>query len=251
MKKGQITIFVILGIVVVVALGVLLSYRESLFGTRISELKGTAALGPELKEAGSIVEDCIKGVAEEGIQSLGVHGGYVDNTGMAIFEYGAIDTTYLFDGKESSLPTKEEMASGLSAYVKQNSKNCLNGLDGFEVTPAPIKDVSTEIYKENVEISVEWPISLKKGTSESKLDGFVIDLPVRLGTLYSEISGFMAVQAEKPDEICLSCLIDSSERNEFSVEVNNFITTYVFVIKDKKSSLDSKEPYRFIFANGY
>lgn len=250
MRRGQITVFIILGLVIVIIVGLLIASRQALMGERIGELKGTAALSPELREAGDLIGDCVTMVAGDGLTMLGLHGGYVDNEGLDTFDYAGVDVTYVYYDDENRLPSEEKMVEELAAYIKENARGCISEVPGFEITPAAIKDVEVEIEDEEVNFAVEWPISIKKGTLEEKVDGFTTTLPVRLGTIHDEITGFMTVQLERPDEVCLSCLIDSSQRNDFKVDVNNFITTYVFVVNDKVSALDG-EPYKFVFANGY
>jgi len=117
------------------------------------------------------------------------------------------------------------------------------------VVPGDIKDVDIEISDALVDVIVEWPIKISKGDLESSVNVLRATLPIRLGRIHDEMSSFMSVQLQNPDEICLSCLLDTSQRNNFTIEIDNMITTYVFVVKDRQSKLE--KPYEFIFANGY
>ncbi|MBU2590150.1 MAG: hypothetical protein KKA65_02180 [Nanoarchaeota archaeon] len=251
MKRGQITVFIVLGLIFVAVIGLLIAYKDTLMGSQTAQVEGIGTLQPELMGAGELIEDCIKEVAKSGLSDLGMHAGIIDNSQLETFDFSGLDATYLYSNSESKLPSREAMEESLALFVKQNVRDCLAvELPGFEVTPAEVKEVSADIGSEEVDVAVEWPITIKKAALESKVDGFKISVPVRLGIIYNEVESFISQQLETPEEVCLSCLLDSAQEKDLSIEVNNFISTYVFVVKDTKVLIND-QPYHFVFANGY
>ncbi len=251
MKRGQITVFVILGILVIIILGILFAYKDALIGETMGQIEGVGTLQPELKEAGEGIEACVKQVSEEAILQLGMRSGYMDNSRMDTFDYSGLKTTYLYIDEESKLLSKKAMAVQLSDYMKKNAYECSGlELEGFTITPGDIGAAESEINQESVDIAIEWPITITKGNLESTLDGFSFTIPVRLGLIQQEVEEFMQIQITNPGEICLSCLLELNQYEGISVELDNFITTYVFTIKDENMMVN-EQPFNFIFASGY
>ncbi len=252
MKKGQTTIFIILGLLLVIILGLFVGYRQSFSAKQSAiEIKGIETLSPELKEAGNTVESCIKENAQQGLILLGLQGGHL-NDEVETFKYNDVKVSYNFIDNKNQLPSREDMAQSLAEYLKENVKDCLSNVDDkFEVIPSSIYSVNVDIGDNDVLFKIKWPVMFKKDDIESRIDGFIFSLPVRLGILHNEVTGFITEQVSNPEEICLSCLLESSQKNSFEIEVENYITTFVVIINDKQSSLDKVKPYKFMFANGY
>lgn len=248
MKRAQVTIFAVLGIIVVAAVALLYFYGR-LSMPSIAQEKTVATLLPDFAESGNAIEGCLGKILYDGVSELGLKGGYMDNSGMKKYDYAGLGVTYLYFSGESLVPQKAEMEKSLSEYMKANSAQCIKAGEetGIEIEQGDIKDAKVYISESKVTAEVEWQLTFRKDALVSRLDMLNAEAPVKLGKIVNEITGFMAVQLEKPEEICLSCLIDAGERNNFQIDIDNMITTYVFNVKDK----NTEEGYDFVFANGY
>ncbi|HII14945.1 MAG TPA: hypothetical protein HA362_01410 [Nanoarchaeota archaeon] len=249
MKQGQVTIFVILGLLIVVSLAVFLLYSNlGGRGAALGEAKDITSLLPEFADSGQAIESCLDAVLLGGVTEIGLKGGYMDNAGLKKYDYAGLGVTYLYYDEQLLLPKRDQIAEDLAAYVKANALQCARIPADVAVVPGTLKDVNVYIRENTVDAEVEWPITFKRGDTSSRVEVMRATAPVRLGKIMDEITGFMAVQVEKPKEVCLSCLIDAGERNSFMIEVDNMITTYVFDIKDTAAK---GAAYEFVFANGY
>lgn len=246
MKKGQVTIFVVLSILIIASAAIYLVYTKLPAGK--TSAREVSALLPEFSESGALIEDCLGNVLKGGVEELGLKGGYMDNSGLKKYDYAGLDVTYLYYDEKSYLPTTDEMAGALEEYMKANAVQCKSVVKNVDFSAGNIKDVNVFIGQESVDAEIEWPITFRAGELSSRVDLFRVSQPFRIGAIMNELTGFMAVQVEKPDEVCLSCLIDAGERNKFAIEIDNMITTYVFDIKDSSAS---GETFDFVFAHGY
>jgi len=70
-KKAQVTIFIILGIVILITIGFLLY-----IGLGKVRLEKTTAIPQQIRPINSFVENCIEGVGLEVLYSIGQQGGY-------------------------------------------------------------------------------------------------------------------------------------------------------------------------------
>ncbi|MBU2637982.1 MAG: hypothetical protein KJ955_03350 [Nanoarchaeota archaeon] len=246
MKKGQVTIFVILSVLIIASAAIYLVYTRLPAGKTAS--REVSALLPEFAESGNMIEDCLGNVLKAGVEELGLQGGYMDNSGLKKYDYAGLDVTYLYYDEKSYLPTTDEMAASLEDYMEANAPQCQSVVKNVDFTAGNIKDVNVYIRETSVDAEIEWPITFRKGELTSRVDLFRASKLFRLGAIMNELTGFMTVQVENPDEVCLSCLIDAGERNSFVIDIDNMITTYVFDIKDASAS---GETFDFVFAHGY
>lgn len=244
MKKGQVTIFVVLGLVIFAVIGIYIFYTK--IPSIAQGTKDITSLSPQFSESGKQIEDCLNTVLNDGAVSVGLKGGYMDNSGLKKYDYAGLDVTYLYYDGQSHVPDKEAVGKALGAYLENNAQQCADVSEDILVTPGKISSASVFIKDTVVDAEVEWPITFKKGDFVSKVDLFRASTPLKLGKIMDEVTGFMAVQVQKPGEICLSCLLDSAEKNNFKIEIDNMITTYVFSITDK-----AEGGFDFVFANGY
>ncbi|MDD4878725.1 MAG: hypothetical protein PHO02_06885 [Candidatus Nanoarchaeia archaeon] len=244
MKKGQVTMFVVLGILIFAGIGIYIFYSK--IPSMAQGAKDITSLSPQFSEAGKQIEDCLDIVLNDGAVSAGLKGGYTDNSELKKYDYAGLDVTYLYYDGQSHLPAKEEVEKALGSYLKENALQCAGTGGDIIITPGSVKSASVFIKDTVVDAEVEWDITFRKGDFVSKAGLFRASAPLKMGKIMDEVTGFMAVQVQKPNEICLSCLIDSAEKNNFKIEIDNMITTYVFSITDK-----SEGGFDFVFANGY
>ena len=77
MKRGQVTVFVIIGLVLVVAIGLVFMYKDKIITTQ-EKLGEGVALSESEQEVQVIVENCLEETAKEAIILLGYQGLYIE-----------------------------------------------------------------------------------------------------------------------------------------------------------------------------
>ncbi|HLC33127.1 MAG TPA: hypothetical protein VJJ82_04840 [Candidatus Nanoarchaeia archaeon] len=142
MKKGQVTVFIILGIVIVVVFGLL--------------WHGTTT-APSLSVDNTAITDhvssCLSTVATRGVYKLAAQGGYINPKGdiaygeegdafPAHYYLGAHALSYVLDGNASSMRRLPAMTAALSRYIAVELSSCLNftelELQGYTVNAPSI-----------------------------------------------------------------------------------------------------------------
>jgi hypothetical protein len=206
-KRGQVTAFIILGVVIVILVAMGIYYRgyivQSLSSLGIvSGVKVPAAF----QEVNSYVETCIKDVSEDGIRLLGSQAGYLsipdDNipagpanpfsNRLVIFNGGNMEVPYWYYIAANNIPVNaapsvSSMETNLGDYIDSNLDNCLanfSGFDKFKITPMAHK-TSVTIEKDVVIVDVSFPINAKLDQSEYNFKKFTLDIDAALGKLYS------------------------------------------------------------------
>jgi len=187
-KKGQLTIFMILAIVIVISVGIIFYITQN--ATPEPEIGGSQGgrFSPELEDLPeefrpiqNYVESCLFSVAEEGIRKMSNHGGYIDllNEDYTLFEVecdplnptesdcvslGFIDEDtilpywYYLAGKNdckdctvsSIAPSLFFMELQLSLYVEKNIDSCINNFTELKEIGFDITNISTPIVQTRI-----------------------------------------------------------------------------------------------------
>ena len=237
-KKGQVTIFIIIAILIIGAVILFFTFK----GTLRKEVVTT-----ETAPIKNFVDECLEETAEEVIYKVGQGGGYYfppkesTETGIAY---------YLINNK-SYIPSKEKVESEISFFVSEKLFFCTRNFVDFpeyEIEQGEIQTI-TEIGENEVKLNVNYPLTIKKGESVSRIKSFETEIPVWLGAIYGSVSVFILEETEQG--ICLSCLSNISETSNLYVNMFDYDNeTTIFIFKDENSIINEK-PFEWVFANKY
>ncbi len=230
--KGQLTIFIIVGIILVASV--------SLFFM----LRGGITQEFTISDSGDVqffVESCIDEVGTEVVERVGAGGGYyfvpeMSVSGLAIYSSKG----------ENYIPSKEKVEEEISLYVAENLFFCVNNFADFTDVIIEQGDIEviTTIKNEEVVFDINYPIRISKGESVDLLRDFENTIFVRLGIIYDSLEELINLNKES---ICLTCFLE----NDLKLEINNVDENNVmFVIRDEVFKLND-EVYEWAFAMEY
>lgn len=239
-KRGQITIFIILAIVIVV----------SIAGFFL--LRGGISVGSELPpEAESVkisVDDCLESATKEIIYYVGQGGGDFLSPEL-VTESGF---TYYYKDENNYMPTKEFIEDEIALFSSLNMLVCLNNFSEFRdirIDKGEL-DAKARISENRVMVEVTYPLRILKGESSTEIEDFDTVVEVPLGMFYDSAYKLFK-ENENYDSICLSCLLDEAEENDFYIDmIDEGESAKIFIFSDKKTKLNN-EIFEFIFANEY
>lgn len=250
MKKGQVTIFIILGIILVTAIFAIYKAKDYLIEAQWrTEKTKTAMLPSEAQEIRVYTESCVKEISEESIKIIGMQGGYIIQPEYVLeTNFSKISYAYYYGRK--LLPSVEKIQEELSLYIELFLPLCFdeNDFADLNITTRRI-DAETTINQNSVSIRVDYPISYSKDSANYEVQGvYSAEIPVRLGRIYDFANGIVENEISNPDNLDMSYLLSDEMDTEVLPQENNTIITYV--IKDSGSMIDN-EPYIFMFANRF
>jgi hypothetical protein len=190
-KRGQITVFIILGIFILI--GVILFFYLRL-NTNI--FTPDVVVPQEVAPLKRYVESCVYESGEDAITRLGMQAGYVEipeEISMDPDAYvqisGPIKMPYWYLNGEDISPTITEMQEQISDYIAENVKQCLRNFSDFDEFIIEEKDgigVETTIAEEEVIIKMDYPLIIKnkKGNKITEWSLYTNSVPVRLKRIY-------------------------------------------------------------------
>lgn len=252
-KKGQIAIFIVVGLLILLLLGIFFYMETSTAAQKIAVNVQDVQESHKLQIPLQVyVENCLRETGKEALLSIGKRGGYfnIPPESDQIMQL----PFYLFEAT-SHVPTMERILKELSAYLDANLNKCLNDFkpfkeQGYDVQYGRGKLVAL-LGKNELHFIAELPVTIKKGTEEISLNSFLAVIPSRLDEMHSLVSNFIIQQEENPQAFCVSCLADSSVLYDMRSEVN-FVDerTLMFTITDESILIDGK-PFKWYFLNKY
>ncbi len=245
-KRGQVTLFIILGIIIVSLILIFTIFRTKI-SEKISEIKvgEELALPPELRIVKNNIEDCISTLGMAALYYLGIQGGYIGEINPSL-EYGSLDVAYYYYKGNKNIPTKKNMETAVENYIRKYLKECVNVPKDFEVETGAIKP-EVEIGDEVVVIDVYWPVSIKKGDLEAKINKFHKRINLRVGELLTVANAIVIDQLLHKNEICVDCIASIALDNDVDIKLENVEDDLLLTIVDNKFKL-MKGPYFFRFA---
>ena len=221
-KRGQITAFIIVGLVLLFSIIILSVMKDE------SMMFPGTPVQPELEPLAEYTIQCVEEVGESAIRLLGMGGGYLETPNeIAInpLEYVSIGPIKLplwyYEG-ESRIPTKEGLETQISSYVVERINNCLNDYEDFQAQYDMdlVGEISAEtlVTSESVDVTLTYPLKVvtKVEFKEMDLPPIRARIPIRLGKVFE-----------------LAAAINEYENTEFFLEklTNDWISTSGFQIR--------------------
>ena len=223
-KRSQITIFMIVGLFIIIG-GAVFFYSAkkapSIIEPEIQVIREQAPI--EFDPIKKYADDCVNSVGVEGLKIIGNQGGYISFTDRDLnsesfnivqnptesdavsFESDSeLNIPYwwylksanscrgecVFASKRPELRQSENsIEKQLERYVNKKFRECLNGFEpflkeGFKVTEPQKTRTDVVIGMQDVSILVEYPLEIEKQELKSKLSQFLVMVPVNLNSIY-------------------------------------------------------------------
>ncbi len=191
-KRGQITVFIIISLILLLSVTLFLYYRNL-------TLQEPEVVPPQFGPVRDYVSSCMKITARQAVEKLGQQSGYINipeqwlldkDSYIEISSAGLLNVPYWYYKGESRVPSINVMEQDISDYVGNNLKACLNDFEAFEKTftiqeRREIK-VTVAIDKDDVRIDANYLLKVKsKADAETTyLSDFSTILDVQLMKAY-------------------------------------------------------------------
>jgi len=253
-KRGQVTIFLIFGFVILTAFLFLFYLNNQVKDIR-EKVETQMTLSDLTIPIKSYVDLCLRSTGEDALYLIGIQGGYfgmpsykVDSKGVF---YEAFHTVYLHN-KKNVMPDIATIENEISEYVNENLDFCIKDFEdfksqGYEIESSEFSTVAS-INRNNVAFSLDFPISLRKGGKSATMGKFFVEVPSRLDLIYNTAKNLTDDQLNHLDKICVSCLIGFGDSNDLYFELLPGETNLTLIMAEDNKTKLNNEPYIFIFA---
>jgi len=173
-NKGQVSVFIILGIIVAVIL---------VFALR-STIVINQSVSVEIEPIKEHVESCVREKAFDGLEILEKQGGIINvNDGLSVYG-GDRKVVYWYDDV-IKIPSLSEMERELGSYVEEKIEECLDfGLfDDYEIEVLKDMEVNVKI-SESVNLDIVYPLDIERNSVSYKVEFYNVEVNSEIKELY-------------------------------------------------------------------
>lgn len=258
-KRGQVTVFIILGIILLIIASLWFYYQRAAIPSATVE-------APDAKKIQLFVEDCIRETAVPGVYLLGFQGGelYSTLTGSEpdaeivaknlITQQRGLPYLMINGRKMYSLTElKDRVSQHFSTYLNQNLPVCADftpfmeqGLFIDEQPPA----TETKISPTAIHFDVTYPIDVTQEETNFQVTRFRAEISSRLGTLLAVADQMLDIIKRDPAQTHLPEFSRLNQQHDVRITVlpyNHEVTVYAVYDDDEKQHVDGA-PLVFWFA---
>jgi hypothetical protein len=204
-RRGQITLFVIIGILLLFSVGLFLYLKN-----KTTIFQPEIVVPPELMPMKNYIEGCMRTLAEEGIVTLGQQSGYVripvdiertPSSYVSVDPFNLVKMPYWYYRGEDRIPSLEYIRDEISRYINDNLLICIDNLsvfrDAYEIETGKLK-VTTTLADKSVVVEAHYPLDVKskQEIKRTKIKKFRVEIPVRLKSVYELASKIMKAENE-------------------------------------------------------
>ena len=192
-KRGQMTLFIIAGVVILFAAFFIGYLQNENFRQRVeSQLFGASVVPEQAKGVVSYINNCVENIARDGVELLGFQGGYIDvPNSLSSREYLQSDPLskipYWIYGNKVVVPSPQQMESQLKSYIDRrvNVECDFNAFSDYEFSSEKISTI-VKIFDGGVLVNLDSDIDVNIKDSVYSLGDYVgVNIPVDLRLLYN------------------------------------------------------------------
>jgi len=243
-KKGQVTIFVIIAILIVLAVLLVLFWKD---------ISGALHLGPssQVQSVQDELQNCVAQTAKDSIRIISLQGGYV--LPEPYFIQNIYHVAYWLNNSRDISPSLDTISRELEWTMNDLLPACVYMINFSKYS---IENFTTGSISSRVTISddlvlfdVQYSISMAIADKFYNFRQFSDKEDVRLGKIYKLSRDIVTRQLKDGINVCLSCLSDIGFNNDLFVELNSLEGDSVVPrIIDNTTKIFEPDPYIFTFA---
>jgi hypothetical protein len=235
MKRGQLTIFIILGLVVVfviVSLFFIVSKKD------IINLRGSTPA--EIQDLEYQIQDCLEQRAIDSLRLVGLQGGYLKPNVFVETYYGEV--AFALKNKKNILASNKVIENEISKYLELALPFCLDENDELVILSEP--KIVTRIIDNRVLINAEMPFSMLNEDKRIISDkNYKKQFNLRLDKILKTANDIIERHIREPDFVDITSL----SRTDFDIFFVYHLDSVVYIITDSESELE-EVPYSFVMA---
>ncbi len=239
MKRGQISLFIIIGILIIVAVGIFFVVRNQI------SLPEKVPL--EVQPIDNAIEECVQQRLLDAVRLVGLQGGFIilpsnyletEDFGIA---YGYYEGT-------KTLISREKIQEEIDGFVSGAVIYCINEEDFLEFNVSLENAVSNTRIEENAIVSsVRLLVSTSKGSKSFTINReYDAQVEIRLRNIYTIAEEIVNKEIKDPSNIDLDYL-STFEYKVLMVPYSEEIIVYSITDDSQPNEI----PYTFRFANKF
>lgn len=247
-KRGQVTIFIVIGLVLVLVIGLVYYFSVSSASKKgKADIISTTQVSDDILEIKNNLNSCLEEKSSEALEYISFYGGYIYNTPKYIEPFRGNDVAYAYYQGEFIYPKKKQMEEEMKDYLVDNFESCINTEAYSYVFEIKEPKVTVTIDEDKVNFKIQYSFTLTKDKSSYDVsDKYEFKRYVRLGYLYILMQNITAKEKELGYIIDMDYLF-SLNTKIYIYELDNKTLIYRLADLPERPYKD----YNFTFANKF
>ncbi|MBT4538835.1 hypothetical protein HOI26_05650 [Candidatus Woesearchaeota archaeon] len=201
-KKGQLTIFIIIGILLILAVVLVFTLQSELATFKPEEVAPT-----EKGRVNTFISGCMETVGEDALFLLGLHGGYIEvpsTLAQDASQHLRLSpeevVPYWAVGERTNVPTLSELKHELDRYIEANLRECVQSLQPFTesytiVEKSPLTS-NTQIIDNGVTFNVHWDVEIHNAADDviSEIINHVAESSIKLKKIHETAAAIIEAE---------------------------------------------------------
>ncbi|MEK6860138.1 MAG: hypothetical protein AABX54_04975 [Nanoarchaeota archaeon] len=249
--KGQVSAFVIIGILIVIILIGVYTFKIKNDAEISNEFFSQQEIKPQLENIQSNILWCLDENSRKGLETIGIQGGYYHKPDKSFDLENEFVPYYYYQGNYL-MPSHEKITSELKDFVEDKVNVCLNELifDDFQLKHTK-PEANVVINEDEVVFEFDSSVTIKRGGKRAIFE--TKDYPVKQVSALNDILSVAEyiTNSHKIDSKmhCASCIVKIAEEKDVYVRNIPFSNDSVLIIIGENRTSD--KPYLFNFLNKY
>ncbi len=240
-KKGQVVLFIVVGLTILIGFTymLLLSDEEGAETQLVRQTSGLASVSA----VESYLDACFQEKANDAIEEISMHGGYTNP--ISSVEYKFIDIPVYEDSIRNNSPTMEQVEQEASYAIEEKLMGCMDELPFPGVSVDAKSPKVTLAFSQGKTVTyIDYPLRISAGEQMKERSSFSLETPIDVAKLYGVSQAIVAAQLGYPRHVCVSCLSDIAQGQDAIIEYEQINDRdVVFSVAENK-----KNAVPFLFA---
>ncbi len=249
-KRGQITVFIMMGIIIVAATGLFFFMKSNSQKVTDDTLEQTYNDDLDLAMLKEHVEMCIKGTAVEGISSLSRNGGYYKLPPVPEGLDGW--SAYYYLKGNVNVPDVATIEKQMQLYIDDFLPFCLQeiNISGYEIISS---DPRSEVIigKDDMIIKLKSPASIQSGDKKKTIRNFQVSVSNK--PIIPALAAAKAITentVENLPYVCISCVSEIAFGQGFNASITSSNNTLYFEIGNYSTASETIFDYLANLSSG-
>ncbi|MBI2498951.1 hypothetical protein HYV88_01775 [Candidatus Woesearchaeota archaeon] len=255
-KKGQVSISVVIGVVLLILIGMLVVLYQQGYFSRLSEVPKSTVLKGQAEDVKVVLGQCFKDKFLQAVYMVGLTGGHLATPNPRLNLARGLDVGYGYFLGGNELPNREEVELEISDFLNFAVPDCLNSIEikEFTIVNSSVPSTRVNIYDNKVEAKLSYNLVVSKEGVKYTYDNiYDSSYDIRLGRLHKFALDITNKEIDDPDFIPFDFIENFIDENGVLVDIIDIdgnTDLNVYVIYDEKSNINGV-PYVFEFANKF
>ena len=243
-SRAQISVFIILGILILIIIGLAM-----LFLQQTQEAQQAQVFTAEETAVTAYITSCVEQTGQEALFTLGLQGGYETVPEPRTDELLLLEVPYFLYETKTYVPTLEEIAMQVEAYMMAPITSCLAGLENipsFQGT-YELEELKVAFQEQEMSIDLRMPVTIFSEGSETTRESFHAEIATSFPVLYELAQQIVDKTIERGGYFPMTYSSMSAAEKGYELEYISVDDGMIISLIDPRSFYDEQQLF-FTFA---